>query len=812
MSSSLSTDPELQRNGEDVTASVEKLQQLIDDNVLAVPPPVTQDRQLEGRRQLLSAELLDLHEKKKQIERELRRSSRLQTSTVHLCAGHQLRASITQRLVQSEALLFQEEALSALRDLLTQDLQRSDGEETFSDRRSDHSMQGKNETEPGNNMRTPESSSSHSNAEEAWRASHKKPAAGPSRSSNLRRAGSVKDLISRFSDDVYPSGAAAFGGGRTPNSACAPEPPKSKSPASAPSGVGPDGRPVPRIAVTPPLAGTARSEAQRADRTSARSDGPAGGGSETDSSKTQTADSGSDSVTDSGVGSETELESNKQPDSPSEDEPTTPRAVPPSQNPKYQLFLNNDLIKTNGLSGRDGGGGSATENGPRFEMRSLLVNNEDLLRTNTQLTNEMKRMREQMVEMERESQTMSEKFREMEIEVREAREVMVEANTQEYAFNFLQQSLKNRIQDAEENLDKQTLHAQTLAEKLWLAERQLEDLEVDKETKDKKTSELNSTLLRLESELGDALLVSTQAATELNLQQKLREDAALRVDELEESLLEKDQELQRLRSLVGRLQGEVSGKLIDKERTLEEEIQLRERIQLQCKQAERAVDDLHMELQSTNQARDDLSKQLKQAQEKLIDLESDLEELQDSEQRWAAKHKRAIEQLRELRLEVDELQSSRVQEDVVSRAESRAKELESLLRTEERNKAVLTNAIGKLERRINELTDQMEEEHRLSNEQKDLMTQRMRSLKRQLNEVEEEASRKEALHRHTQRELAEERESSGRLQRQLLEQHQQTKRKETLTIRQTLDNLRLDLSVDDEDDEPPQQTETVTKV
>lgn len=59
---------------------------------------------------------------------------------------------------------------------------------------------------------------------------------------------------------------------------------------------------------------------------------------------------------------------------------------------------------------------------------------------------------------------------------------------------------------------------------------------------------------------------------------------------------------------------QVSGKLIDKERTLEEEIQLRERIQLQCKQAERTLDDLHMELQSTNQARDDVAKQLKQAQ------------------------------------------------------------------------------------------------------------------------------------------------------------------------------------------------------
>ena len=55
------------------------------------------------------------------------------------------------------------------------------------------------------------------------------------------------------------------------------------------------------------------------------------------------------------------------------------------------------------------------------------------------------------------------------------------------------------------------------------------------------------------------------------------------------------------------------------------------------------------------------------------------------------------------------------------------------------------------------------------------MTQRIRSLKRQLNEAEEEASRKEAQSRHTQRELAEERETNGRLQRQLLEQHLQTK-------------------------------------
>uniref|UniRef100_A0A665W8H1 Uncharacterized LOC115052331 n=1 Tax=Echeneis naucrates TaxID=173247 RepID=A0A665W8H1_ECHNA len=1082
-----------QRNRENFPVSVDKLRQLIEDKVQILQSPVTEDQQdceensgkkglwkitvlseeltsdlqqlqrqterelsnihtqlcqIYGRRQLLTTEICSLQEKKKQSEEKLKRSFSLETTTFQLCICRELQASIGECLVQSEGLVFQEEALCALRHLLNQDLQRyqeetlrltcfkqnllrqshrSGIEETFT-----HSMQGKNEEmEQQNNMHSPESSSSQSplslqhtiNGEvvdQFWRATYKKPTTGLSRSTKLQRAGSVKDLISKFSgpDVVSPSGSPqspVLSVGQAMKSASA------EIVKSTPSSVGPLESSLPNITVTPPLMATQRDT--QTSQITARIDCPVGSSAaNTDSaprSKTQIADSGRDSVADSGMGSESEFDPNKQLDSPSEEEPSTPKAVPTTQNPKYQLFINNEM-RTNGLSGKDadspGAIGSVGENGPRlarwettrlglnhyrgsleslasrdwdtssdrfgavdspprvfnspystgtsmdynpmfrmsefkvqgglspatsemnlysfnsrstspvslmtptltsprprfsaydtlvkrraevncsmapthysmrsttlgapnkkdyieeltkqldacqkrnqfleaesvemdkernqirFEMRGLLVNKEDLLRTNSQLNNEMKRMREQMIELEREKQTMGEKFREMEIEVKQARDMMVEANTQEYAFNFLQQSLKNKIQDAEESLEKQTQHAQTLAEKLWQAERQLEELEVDKDTKDKRTSELNSTISRLETELSEALQVSTQTAAGMNLEQKLREDAQLRVDELEESLLEKTQELQEMQILVNRLQGEVSGKLIDKERTLEEEIQLRERLQLQCKQAERAVDDLHMELQTTNQARDDLSKQLKQTQEKIIDLESELEELHDSEARWAAKHKRAIEQteqlqlkliqekdrneeleigktvmerqLRELRLEVEDLQTSRVQEDVISRAESRVKELENFLRTEERNKAVLTNTIGKLERRISELSDQMEEELKVSTEQKDLMTQRIRSLKRQLNEVEEDASRKDAQYRHTQRELAEERETNSRLQRQLLDQHQQTKRRETLSIRQTLDNLRLDLSVDDEDDDlpPQQQTNSVTKV
>ncbi|KAM7369356.1 hypothetical protein PAMP_013630 [Pampus punctatissimus] len=855
---------------------------------------------IKGRQQPLTTELLDLQEKKKQTEQELKRSSSLQTSTFQLCAFRELQASITERLVQTEKLVFQEEALSALRNLLTQDLQRSDKVEVFSGR----SMQEKNETEQEHNMSplSPLQTTNKEAAEQASSAGEKKPTAGLSHSLNLHRGGSVKNLISKFSGPHYISSGSSpslyFGTGQVQKFACveALMSPKSKSSPSTPSISGQDESPISNIIVTPLFTETSQNEAASAHRGNTTSQitasihCPVGGSAtKTDSearSKTEIVESSRDSVTDTGMGSESEIDLNKQLGSPSEDEPATPRVPPTSQNPKYQLFLSYE-VKSNGLSSRDadgsGGGGLVGENslrlsrwepsrlgmnhvrgsleslasrdwdtmsdrggpvdGParvfnspyatsidfhpmnriskfkgglststtelnnfnslntspvgmttstlissrpristydtlkrkteinsaaiptthysmrsatlgvpnkknyieeltkqlndcqkrnqfleaesvemekernqiRFEMRGLLVNNEDLLRTNSQMAIEMKRMREQMIEMERDSQSMRDRYKEMEIEVKEARDLMVEANTQEYAFNFLQQSLKNKIQDAE---------------------------------------------------LGEALQASTQSAAEMNLQQKLREDAQLRVEELEESLLEKDQELQRLQALVGKLQGEVSGKLIDKERSLEEEIQLRERLQLQCKQAERTVDDLQMELHGTNQTKEDLAKQLKQAQEKLIDLESDLEEQHESEQRWAAKHKRAIEQTEQLQLKL-------IQEK--------------------------------------ELNDQLETEKVAMERQ---MTQRIRTLKRQLNEVEEEASRKEAQYRHTQRELAEEREASGRLQRQLLDQHLQTKRKDTLSIRQTLDNLRLDLSVDDDDDDhlQPQPISNGTKL
>ncbi|XP_035379344.1 cingulin, partial [Electrophorus electricus] len=118
-------------------------------------------------------------------------------------------------------------------------------------------------------------------------------------------------------------------------------------------------------------------------------------------------------------------------------------------------------------------------------------------------------------------------------------------------------------------------------------------------------------------------------------------------------------------------------------------------------------------------------------------------------------------------------------------------------------RVVLANTISKLERKVLELSEQLQEEQKVGEEQKDLMTQRMRSLKRQLNEAEEELSRCESQNRLMQRELTEEKEASARLNKQLLDLQLLVKMKESVKRRQTLDSLKLHLSEDEDEDFKP---------
>ncbi|XP_039606369.1 cingulin-like protein 1 isoform X2 [Polypterus senegalus] len=464
----------------------------------------------------------------------------------------------------------------------------------------------------------------------------------------------------------------------------------------------------------------------------------------------------------------------------------------------------------------------------RYEMRGLLVQNEDLIRNTSLMQNDLKNFRNRVLELEQENKLLNDKISMIEAELMEAREALGEARDQEYAFSYLQESLNNKMLDIQEILEKKNQRCENLEEKLWQAERNQQDLETEKQNLDKKIVELSSTVLKLETELGVAVQASGEATAGMNMFQQYKEKTEETLSQLEDSLHEKSQELEEKTLVLSRLQDEFAVKLLDKDQRLEEETQLRERFQLQAKQAERHIEDLHLEIQGLTQTKEDLNKQLKSNQEKILDLESDLEELHDNEQRLAAKFKRSSEQLEQLQIkliqereareqlesensmlerqnkdliaELRDLRSSHVEEDILSKSEMRAKELESTLRAEERNKIILTSSLQKMERKVKELSEQLEEEHRHSEENKDQLMQKIKNLKRQLNDAEEEIGRRDVLQRQNQRELEDQKESNRLLQRQFGDLQHQLKRKESYYTRSSTETLNRRLIVDDYDD------------
>lgn len=168
-------------------------------------------------------------------------------------------------------------------------------------------------------QRTPGSPSSPSSkifikdeADQVWTASYQNSSSSLSRSTNLHRAGSIQNLISKFSgsDQVFSSGYSHLPKPGRLTKAYSVE--VLDSPTSPLTPCSPDQ--VPNITVTPPAKGTSQSEpvsAQDKSKTSqiaARIDCPEGGDTEKADlkerkSKTQIFDFGRDSVGDSGLGS-----------------------------------------------------------------------------------------------------------------------------------------------------------------------------------------------------------------------------------------------------------------------------------------------------------------------------------------------------------------------------------------------------------------------------------------------------------------------------------------------------------------------------
>ncbi|KAG8146973.1 hypothetical protein E2320_014048 [Naja naja] len=201
---------------------------------------------------------------------------------------------------------------------------------------------------------------------------------------------------------------------------------------------------------------------------------------------------------------------------------------------------------------------------------------------------------------------------------------------------------------------------------------------------------------------------------------------------------------------------------------------------------------LEQEMETKRRSQDDRSRQVKALEDKSKCLEVELDEERNAVELLTERINRSRDQIDQLRaellqersvrqdLECDKVALERQNKDLksrltsneglqkssvnVSQLESRIQELQEKLLVEEREKTVLLSSNRKLERKMKEVSIQIDEERQHVNDQKDQLSLRVKALKRQVDEAEEEIERLEAARKKALRELEEQHETNEQLQ------------------------------------------------
>ncbi|XP_062859113.1 cingulin-like protein 1 isoform X2 [Trichomycterus rosablanca] len=341
--------------------------------------------------------------------------------------------------------------------------------------------------------------------------------------------------------------------------------------------------------------------------------------------------------------------------------------------------------------------------------------------------------------------------------------------------NIIQQS-KSQEKQLKERLNKLMEEKQLLEEEFSEVRQQEEDMCSANRALTRHLEDTQSEFTRLNQE-------------HRQLKERLR-DEERQVEELRQSKRELEQERRKQDKTFEELQEELCG--------LEAELAQREaeveQAELKCKQLEMTVEELQESSKTTQNDRD---RQVKLLEVRVTHLQEALAEEHSSGDDMMDKMEKMKEEVELVRadllqerevnqdLECDKISLERQNKDLksrvfylegsqrsereglVSKLELRIQELEERLLEEERDKNTLQQANRKLERKIKEMTLQVNDEQLLLQNQRDQLTLRLKTLKRQLDEAEEEIERLENSKKKLQRELDEQQESNEELHSQL---------------------------------------------
>lgn len=371
-------------------------------------------------------------------------------------------------------------------------------------------------------------------------------------------------------------------------------------------------------------------------------------------------------------------------------------------------------------------------------------------------------------------------------------ESLGEATDQEQEVAVAKRVLENRLEETQRNLNRVTQDHQELNVRLQDEMRQKDQLKKAKTELEEQKRVLDKTAEKLQKEV--EAITEQSGSSVVSLQSQLedhRDKSRRELLEHQRQGKEKTLELEKANMTVKRLQEEIGHIKQDlQQRNSEKETALLDKDALGQR-----VQSLEREMDAKKRTQDDKSRLAKVLEDKVKRLELELEEEKSSVDLAAERINRSREQIEQLRgelmqeraarqdLECDKISLERQNKDLKARLansegslkptanlpqlESRIRELEDRLQSEERERSILQASNRKLERKVKELTIQLDDERQNVTDEKDQLTLRVKALKRQVDEAEEEIERLETARKKSLRELEEVQEVNEQLQNRI---------------------------------------------
>ncbi|KAG8520373.1 Cingulin, partial [Galemys pyrenaicus] len=381
------------------------------------------------------------------------------------------------------------------------------------------------------------------------------------------------------------------------------------------------------------------------------------------------------------------------------------------------------------------------------------------------------------------------KLQRLEVEKQRLEEALNASQEEEGSLAAAKRALEARLEEAQRGLARLGQEQQALNRALEEETKQREVLRRSKAELEEQKRLLDRTVDKLNKELEQIGEDSKQALQQLQTQlEDYKEKARREVADAQRQAKEWASEAEKNSGGLSRLQ--------DETQRLRQALQAsqadRDTAQLDKELLAQRLQGLQQEAENKKRSQDDRTRQLKGLEEKVSRLEAELDEEKNNVELLTARMNRSRDQMDQLRselmqersarqdLECDKISLERQNKDLKSRLansegfqkpsaslsqlESQNRELQERLQSEEREKTVLQSTNRKLERKVKELSIQIDDERQHVNDQKDQLSLRVKALKRQMDEAEEEIERLDGLRKKAQRELEEQHEVNEQLQ------------------------------------------------